>query len=38
MAQTGLGEAILHRLVHRFYDRVRTDTRPCEAAGQLGAV
>jgi hemoglobin len=25
MAQTGLDEAILHRLVHRFYDRVRAD-------------
>lgn len=25
MANTGLDEAILHRLVHRFYDRVRAD-------------
>lgn len=25
MAETGLDEAILHRLVHRFYDRVRAD-------------
>ena len=25
MAQTGLDEAILRRLVHRFYDRVRAD-------------
>lgn len=25
MAETGLDETILHRLVHRFYDRVRAD-------------
>lgn len=25
MAETGLDEAILHRLVHHFYDRVRAD-------------
>lgn len=25
MAETGLDEALLHRLVHRFYDRVRAD-------------
>lgn len=25
MAETGLDEALLHKLVHRFYDKVRTD-------------
>lgn len=25
MEETGLNEAILHTLVHRFYDRVRAD-------------
>jgi hemoglobin len=27
MAETGLDEAVLHRLVHRFYDRIRADAR-----------